>query len=244
MPTNTAAWLGAKHAKLEVKPAPYTPPREDEIVIKNHAVAINPVDWIKQVRWITYPFVLGSDLAGEVVEVGNAVTRFTVGDRVLGHAVGMDKDRNSSAEGAFQDYTVVLARMASPIPSTMAYENAAVLPLALSTAACGLFQTDHLALRHPSAMPFSSPLLPATRSSPRHHHGISPTSHSSAHARSSTTPARPSCKTSSRLSGGKRSPARWPSAQGRPSPVRTSSTPATAPRSSPWPARPSLLRLA
>jgi len=76
-----------------------------------------------------------------------------VGDRVLGHAVGMDKDRNSSAEGAFQDYTVVLARMASPIPSTMAYENAAVLPLALSTAACGLFQTDHLALRHPSATP-------------------------------------------------------------------------------------------
>ena len=159
MPTNNAAWLGAKHAKLEVKSAPYTPPRENEIVVKNHAVAINPIDWIIQglgniiFRWIEYPFILGSDLAGEVVEVGTGVTRFNVGDRVLGHAVGTDKKRNSSAEGAFQAYTVVLAHMAAPIPSTMPYENAAVLPLALSTAACGLFQKDHLALQYPSATP-------------------------------------------------------------------------------------------
>ena len=40
--------------------------------------------------------------------------------------------------------------MASPIPDTMPFEDAAVLPLAVSTAACGLFQKDHLALRHPS----------------------------------------------------------------------------------------------
>jgi len=159
MPTNTAAWLGAKHAKLEVTSAPYTPPRENEIVVKNHAVAINPLDWMIQVagniifRWIKYPFVLGSDLAGEVVEVGSAVTRFKVGDRVLGHAVGTDKDSNTSAEGAFQAYTVLLASMAAPIPRIMSYENAAVLPLALSTAACGLFQKDHLALQYPSATP-------------------------------------------------------------------------------------------
>lgn len=153
MPTNAAAWLGAKQAQLEVRPAPYTHPRDNEIVVKNHAVAINPLDWITQVvgnlilPWITYPFVLGSDLVGEVVEVGTAVTRFSVGDRVLGHAVGTDRKRNRSAEGAFQDYTVVLAHMASPIPGTLPYEHAAVLPLALSTAACALFQEDQLALR-------------------------------------------------------------------------------------------------
>ncbi len=105
MPTNTAAWLGATQAQLEVKPAPYTPPRENEIVVKNHAVAINPLDWIKQVAgnlifsWIKYPFILGEDLAGDVVEVGTAVTRFKVGDRVLAQAVGTDKKRNSSAGG-------------------------------------------------------------------------------------------------------------------------------------------------
>lgn len=80
MPTNTAAWSEAKGAKLVVKPAPYTSPRANEIVVRNHAVAINPRDWIIQVaghaayRWLTYPFILGADLAGEVVEVGSAVT--------------------------------------------------------------------------------------------------------------------------------------------------------------------------
>jgi NADPH:quinone reductase-like Zn-dependent oxidoreductase len=157
MSTNTAAWIESSGAPLEVKPAPYPRPGEHEIIVRNHAVAINPYDWITQAvgslvtRWITYPFILGSDLAGEVVEVGPAVTRFSVGDRVLGHAVGMEKARNNAREGAFQEYTVILDRMAAPIPDTMAYENAAVLPLALSTAACGLFQKDQLALQYPSA---------------------------------------------------------------------------------------------
>ncbi len=159
MPTNTAAWLTTVQTELEVKPAPYIHPQQGEIVVKNHAVAINPIDWIIQLignlifPWIKYPFILGSDLAGEVVEVGTVVTRFSVGDRVLAHAVGTDKKRNSSAEGSFQEYTVVLAHMAAPIPSTMPYENAAVLPLALSTAACGLFQKDQLALQYPSITP-------------------------------------------------------------------------------------------
>jgi NADPH:quinone reductase-like Zn-dependent oxidoreductase len=148
--------LVAKHAKLEVKSAPYTSPREDEIVIKNRAVAINPIDWMKQYAgdlmfsWIRYPFVLSSDLAGEVVEVGKSVSRFKVWDRVLGHGVAMNRERNNPAEGAFQAYTIVLAHMAAPIPSAMSYESATVLPLCMSTAACGLFQKDHLALQYPS----------------------------------------------------------------------------------------------
>ncbi len=155
-PTNTATWLIAHQADLQIKPAPYTLPSENEIVVKNHAVAINPVDWMTQLAgnvlfsWMKRPFILGSDLAGEVVAVGSAITRFKPGDRVLAHAVGTDKKRNRSAEGAFQAYTVVLAHMAAPIPDSLPFESAAVLPLALSTAACGLFQTDQLALQHPS----------------------------------------------------------------------------------------------
>ena len=153
MPSNRAAWLTAKSVRpLEVKPAPYTPPGESEIVVKNGAIAVNPIDWYKQVvgdllfSHIKYPFILGSDLAGEVVEVGKGVARFKVGDHVLGHAVGMDARSNRSAEGAFQEYAVVRANLASPIPSSMPYESACVLPLCLSTAACGLFQKDYLAL--------------------------------------------------------------------------------------------------
>ena len=50
MPSNQAAWLSAKSAKpLEVKSAPYTPPGENEMVVKNSAIAINPLDWFKQI---------------------------------------------------------------------------------------------------------------------------------------------------------------------------------------------------
>ncbi len=156
-PVNEAVWLTAKCDGLEPRAAPFTPPDEDQIVIRNGAVAINPVDWLTQsigdfvYPWLKYPFVLGSDVAGEVVAIGSAVSRFRVGDRVLGHAVGAEKSRNSPAESAFQRYTVLLERMASPIPGAMAYESAAVLPLGLSTAACGLFQKDFLALQYPSA---------------------------------------------------------------------------------------------
>lgn len=156
VPTNTAAWLTATRGPLQVGPAPYTHPGEHEIVVRNHAVATNPLDWIKQVvgrpvlPWIRLPFVLGADVAGEVVEMGSAVTRFRTGDRVLGHAVGTDKNPNSSARGAFQSYAVLLERLSSPIPDDLSYQQAAVLPLGLSTAASGLFQSDHLGLRLPT----------------------------------------------------------------------------------------------
>ncbi|CAL5867221.1 uncharacterized protein PFLUO_LOCUS1436 [Penicillium psychrofluorescens] len=158
---NSAAWLIANKARpLQVKSAAYTRPREAEIVIRNYATAINPIDWRIQdmgtsmmYKWIEYPCILGSDVAGEVVEVGPQVTRFKVGDRVVGQAVGKDEKRNRDAEGAFQLYVVLLEHMVSPIPDSLPYENAAVIPLAVATAACGLFQTDQLGLQLPSASP-------------------------------------------------------------------------------------------
>jgi NADPH:quinone reductase-like Zn-dependent oxidoreductase len=167
MPDNSAAWQTKKKGRLDVKEAPYTAPAAKEIVVRNHAVAINPVDWINQAAgglvcpWVKYPAVLGSDLAGEVVQVGTDVTRFKVGDRVLGHALGVDKKRNRPEEGAFQLHTIVLEYMAAPIPSTLSYECASVLPLGLSTAACGLFQKDQLGLQYPTikAKPIGETLL-------------------------------------------------------------------------------------
>lgn len=159
-PSNQAAYVTQyKPVPLKVKTAPYTRPGKDEIVVKNAAVAVNPIDWIfKEVgqmvyTWVKLPFVLGSDVAGEVVEVGPGVTRFAVGDRVVGHAVGQDQKRNRSAEGAFQSYSVLLTYMTSPIPDNLSYESASVIPLGASTAACGLFQKDHLGLQHPSVNP-------------------------------------------------------------------------------------------
>ncbi|KAK5712176.1 hypothetical protein LTR17_018082 [Elasticomyces elasticus] len=158
-PINHAAYLvKPKQLPYVVTEAPYTAPGTNEVTIRTRAVAINPIDIILPDRgnmiytWLKYPFILGFDVAGEVVEVGpGAESRFTMGDRVVGMAVGTDKSRNHAAEGGFQNYVVLMADMTSPIPAGMSYERASVLPLGLSTAACGLFQDDQLALRPPSA---------------------------------------------------------------------------------------------
>lgn len=159
-PSNTAAWLKTKNAgTLSIGPAPYTSPHVDEIVVKNAAIAVNPVDWIVPVKgdimygWLKYPCILGIDVAGEVVEVGKQVTRFKIGDRVLGFARGTDEKSNNSAETAFQEFTVLQSDLATPIPSTMSYESASVLPLGLGTAAAALFQKDYLGLQRPSLSP-------------------------------------------------------------------------------------------
>jgi NADPH:quinone reductase-like Zn-dependent oxidoreductase len=157
MHSNHAAWLPAKHGTLKTRPAPYTSPRADEIVVCNGAVGINPVDWMTLplgdifYPWLKYPAILGTDVAGVVVEVGSGVRRFKIGDRVFGHAVGAEKARNRSQEGAFQLYTVLLERMTSKVPDAISFERAAVLPLGLSTASCAMFQNDYLALQYPAA---------------------------------------------------------------------------------------------
>ncbi|MEI9973106.1 MAG: alcohol dehydrogenase catalytic domain-containing protein [Ignavibacteriota bacterium] len=134
MPSNEAAWLVAKHAPLQVREAPYPEPGAGEVVVKNHAVAVNPVDWMKPYvgdlifSYIKYPFVLGSDLAGEVVAIGGGVTDVKVGDRVLAMAAGACRQRNRAAEGAFQAYTIVLPRLTTIIPEHLSYAEAAVVP--------------------------------------------------------------------------------------------------------------------
>jgi NADPH:quinone reductase-like Zn-dependent oxidoreductase len=157
MPTNNAAWLVTHRTPLEIKQAPYTSPAEGQLVIQNRAVAINPVDWGTQIMgdkifpWLKAPYILGSDVAGEVVEIGPGVRNIKVGDRVLGQCLNFQ--HNNPAEGAYQEYVVLLQSMSSKIPDNVKYENAAVLPLGLSTAIAGLFQKDYLALDHPSLNP-------------------------------------------------------------------------------------------
>lgn len=61
-------------------------PGPGEILIKIHSVALNPVDWKIQKDALfampEYPAILGTDIAGEVDEVGEGVYEFKLGDRV------------------------------------------------------------------------------------------------------------------------------------------------------------------
>lgn len=160
-PLNRAAWHTTSKTKtLVVGPAPYTPPGPDQIAIRNGAVAVNPVDWMLQTAagGFVYPhlagksFVVGTDVSGEVIAIGNAITRFKVGDRVVGYAIGTASPpvKAGSHESAFQEYTVLREHLTAPIPNSMSFESACVIPMGVSTASCGLFQEDQLALQSPS----------------------------------------------------------------------------------------------
>lgn len=88
-PKNVAAWQLKKGQRpLVVDSAPYTSPPEDHVTIKVVDVAVNPIDWIVAggsgaVYELDYPNILGLDVAGEVVEVGQGVDDFRIGQRVI-----------------------------------------------------------------------------------------------------------------------------------------------------------------
>lgn len=155
-PSNTAAWLTKPKTPLSVSSAPYTPPGRNQIVVRTRAIGVNFCDWAKQdignmiFPWAKLPFVMGEDVAGEVVEVGPGDVPFKVGDRVLGHCLGLDKISAGASEGAFQEYVVLRAGLVARIPDTVTFERACVLPVCLSTAATGLFCDKHLGLDLPS----------------------------------------------------------------------------------------------
>ncbi|KAL2364175.1 hypothetical protein RJZ56_002845 [Blastomyces dermatitidis] len=155
-PRNQAAWIPAKKARpFKVGDAPYTPAGPGQVVVKNTAVAINPFDWVLQfigpalAGYIKYPFIFGTDVAGEVVEVGPDVDRLRVGDRVLGSATAIAKQVNRPAEGGFQLYTVMRQHMIAPTPSHITDKQACVLGLAFGTAAFRLFSQNYLGLDMP-----------------------------------------------------------------------------------------------
>lgn len=156
MPSNTAAWLTGKGQPLKVKPSDYVSPGKGELIIKTKASAINPVDLEIQklgkeiFNWMKFPHVCGSDVAGEVVEVGPGVTRFKAGDRVVGLTLTMT---GAPADGGFQEYTLLREVVTAPFPDSLSYEKACCLPLGLSTAACALYQKDCLGLDPPSLSP-------------------------------------------------------------------------------------------
>lgn len=86
-PTNQAAWLLKADTSLQVGDAPLPLAGPGEIVVKNAAIAINPLDWHMQDAGVfiqQWPAIFGCDVAGEVYEVGTEVQRFKKGDRVIG----------------------------------------------------------------------------------------------------------------------------------------------------------------
>lgn len=146
--------MGPKQKPFKIDDAPMPVPKADEIVIRNRAVSINPVDWAIQALGlfpISYPFIGGHDAAGDITEVGSAVTKFKVGDRVT--AFLNPTGTQNPANGAFQLFFLAQENSIAKVPGNVTYAEASVLPLGISTAASGLFQLDALSLPFPQLKP-------------------------------------------------------------------------------------------
>ncbi|KAH9856673.1 GroES-like protein [Lenzites betulinus] len=121
-------------------------PGPKEILVKLHAVGLNPVDWkvsqpeFSAVLAPAYPFVPGTDGAGTVVDVGEDVPAetFKKGDRVLFAGY-----RNVRAYAAFQEYCTIPVMFAARIPANISFEESATVPGTLSSATLGFYNTNN-----------------------------------------------------------------------------------------------------
>jgi NADPH:quinone reductase-like Zn-dependent oxidoreductase len=154
-PTNRASWLTTKQSPVNVvDSAPYTSPIANELVIRTKAIALNPADVVVQqlgVLLTQYPAILGCDVAGEVVEVDTHLSdTYQVGDRVTGSAACVQLRDGNYCYSGFQEYVVLKMPFIAKIPKDVGYEEAAVLPLGINTAASCLFSDKTLNLNLPS----------------------------------------------------------------------------------------------
>ncbi|MFP5326983.1 MAG: alcohol dehydrogenase catalytic domain-containing protein [Acidimicrobiia bacterium] len=127
--------------KLSIEERPDPSPGAGEIAVRVRAAGLNNADLL-QVRGFypappgSPPDIPGLELAGEVVAVGEGVTRFAVGDRAMAVVGG----------GAQAEVAVVHERAAMPVPGPMTWEEAGAFPEAFTTAHDALFTQAGLAM--------------------------------------------------------------------------------------------------
>ncbi|KAH8810748.1 chaperonin 10-like protein [Xylogone sp. PMI_703] len=145
-PTNRAVWQDTFGVRGVIRDSSL--PTVDElgdhkVLVKVYAWAINPCDYILQNRdMVTYPIILGCDVAGTVEAVvpgSTAASQFRVGQRVFGF----------TANKGFQDYVTLEDKLMTEIPGDMQYCEAVVFGLCSATSAMFLFGKDYLHLDYP-----------------------------------------------------------------------------------------------
>jgi alcohol dehydrogenase len=100
--------------------------------VKIHAASVNPIDFklrdgkLRLLRPYRFPLILGHDCAGEVVQIGEKVTQFKVGDRIF------SRPRNGRI-GTFAEFIAIDQNEVAVMPLNLNYHEAASLPLVALT---------------------------------------------------------------------------------------------------------------
>ncbi|MFC9327395.1 SDR family NAD(P)-dependent oxidoreductase [Kitasatospora sp. NPDC057015] len=132
LPARPGSWDG-----LEFRPLSRRAPGHGEVEVQVTCAALNFIDVMKAMG--TYPDasagadLLGGECAGRVVAVGEGVADVAVGDRVV-----------ACVFGSLASHVTVRADHTRPIPEGMADQEAAGLPLVLTTAWHGLVDLGRL----------------------------------------------------------------------------------------------------
>ncbi|AAN68570.1 MULTISPECIES: zinc-dependent alcohol dehydrogenase family protein [Pseudomonas] len=143
--TMLAAIAESAQTPLVVRHIARPVPGKGQVLVRIHAAGVNPLDTKIAIGAGAHarqelPAVLGLDLAGTVVELGEAVDGFTPGQEVFGMAGGI-----GGAQGTLAEYIAVDARLIASKPHALGMREAAALPLVFITAWEGL--VDHANVR-------------------------------------------------------------------------------------------------
>ncbi|MGB8292573.1 MAG: NADP-dependent oxidoreductase, partial [Rhizobium ruizarguesonis] len=112
--------------QFEIGDIPTPTPGPGEILIKIEASAVNPFDLILRQGFMAkfiplpLPAVLGGDAAGTISALGDGVTGFAVGDRVVA-------DFAANGKGAHAEYGVLPTTSAAKLPAGLSFEEGASL---------------------------------------------------------------------------------------------------------------------
>ncbi len=127
---------GPSVLKLEEVPAPQ--PGATQVLVRNHAVGVNPVDTYLRSntdnRGPKLPYTPGSDAAGVVEAVGDAVTRAKKGDRVY---VG------GTLSGSYAELALCEQTQIHPLPGNASFAQGAAVNVPYATAFHALFHRAH-----------------------------------------------------------------------------------------------------
>jgi NADPH:quinone reductase-like Zn-dependent oxidoreductase len=121
-----------KSNQLEFADIPRPSIKPNEILVQIHAVGLNPIDnkiptgAFKPIIKLELPVVMGSDLAGVVVEVGSRVTRFKPGDAVFASIFDL-------GTGSLAEFAAVPESAAAIKPANLDFVQAASVPMVALT---------------------------------------------------------------------------------------------------------------
>jgi NADPH:quinone reductase-like Zn-dependent oxidoreductase len=128
---------------LKYEDVPRPDPKEDQLLVRVIAAGVNPVDGMIRSGMFAkegnraFPIILGGDVAGVVEKIGSSITKFKAGDPVFAY-VGLDNS------GGYAQYALVTEREAAPKPKSLAFAEAAAVPIVAMTAWQALIDTAKL----------------------------------------------------------------------------------------------------